>query len=82
MRFHNQEPSWFSWDIGTMLVVLASDGYAPNQGSARRYVYQVLQVDDEHLRLCAPELGVTSSGGMLGSGTLRRLRINNKADST
>lgn len=46
-----------------MLVVLASDGYAPNQGSARRYVYQVLQVDDEHLRLCAPELGVTSSGG-------------------
>lgn len=53
------------WDVGTMTFngTIPLLGVQPNFSNQRQYVYQILQIDDEHLRLCAPEPGVTSSGG-------------------
>ena len=53
------------WDVGTMEFsgTIPLLGIQPNQGNARQYVYHILKITEDELRLCAPEPGVTSGGG-------------------
>lgn len=52
------------WDIGTMKFTgtIPLMGILTNQGNARQYDYQILQADDNVLRLCAPEPGAGDWG--------------------
>ena len=53
------------WDVGTIEFsgTIPLLGIQPNQGNARQYVYHILKITEDELRLCAPEPGVTSGGG-------------------
>ena len=53
------------WDVGTIEFsgTIPLLGVQPNQGNARQYVYHILKITEDELRLCAPEPGVTSGGG-------------------
>lgn len=53
------------WDQGLLIFsgTIPLLGVQPNNGNARQYEYRILQMDGEHLRLCASESGVTSEGG-------------------
>lgn len=53
------------WDVGQMEFsgTIPLLGVQPNQGNARQYVYHILKITEDELRLCAPEPGVTSGGG-------------------
>ena len=53
------------WDVGTIDFsgTIPLLGIQPNQGNARQYVYHILKITEDELRLCAPEPGVTSGGG-------------------
>lgn len=53
------------WDIGTLTFegTVPLMGIMVNNDNQRQYTYQILKYDGDHLILCAPEPGVTSSGG-------------------
>lgn len=52
------------WDQGTLTFsgTIPLLGVQPNAGNARQYEYHILQMDGEHLRLCAPEAGAGEGG--------------------
>ena len=45
------------WDVGTIEFsgTIPLLGVQPNQGNARQYVYHILKITEDELRLCAPE---------------------------
>lgn len=53
------------WDLGTMTFegTVPLLGVQCNFGNQREFVYHILKYDGDHLVLCAPEPGVTNSGG-------------------
>lgn len=52
------------WDQGTLTFSGTTPllGVLPNQGNVPQYEYHILQMDGEHLYLCAPEPGAGSGG--------------------
>lgn len=52
------------WDVGTMEFsgTVPLLGIQPNLSNARQYTYHILKVDEQELRLCAPEPGAGAWG--------------------
>lgn len=52
------------WDVGHMdfTGTMPLLGIQPNNQNAREYSYCILQIDEQHLRLCAPEPGAGAWG--------------------